>query len=139
MKIGIDISQIVYGTGVSTYTKNLVESLLSIDHKNDYILFGSSLRAKKKLREFLTELEGFKNVQSKISSFPPTFLEIMWNKLHVYPIEKIIDVVDVFHSSDWTQPKIANLNTKKVTTIHDMVPYLFAQSLPKKIVENQKK
>lgn len=139
MKIGIDISQVVYGTGVSTYTKNLVENLLTLDKVNDYILFGSSLRAKKKLKEFLSELDGFKNFQSKIASFPPTILEIFWNKLHVYPIEKIIDVVDIFHSSDWTQPKIANLNTKKVTTIHDMVPYLFASSLPKKIVENQKK
>lgn len=139
MKIGIDISQIVYGTGVSTYTKNLVENLLAIDKVNEYILFGSSLRAKKKLKDFLTELEGFKNFQSKLASFPPTLLEIFWNKLHIYPIEKFIDVVDVFHSSDWTQPKILNLNTKKVTTIHDMIPYLFASSLPKKIVENQKR
>jgi hypothetical protein len=31
MRIAIDISQIVYGTGVSVYTKNLVENLLRID------------------------------------------------------------------------------------------------------------
>ena len=44
MKIGIDISQIVYGTGVSFYTKNLVENLLRIDQENEYRLFFSSLR-----------------------------------------------------------------------------------------------
>lgn len=139
MKIGIDISQIVYGTGVSTYTKNLVESLLSVDDKNEYILFGSSLRAKKKLKEFVEGLSKFQNVEPKLASFPPTILEILWNNLHVYPLEKFIGEVDVFHSSDWTQPKIASTITKKVTTVHDMVPYLFTSSLPKKIADNQKK
>lgn len=139
MKIGIDISQIVYGTGVSTYTRNLVENLLRIDDKNEYILFGSSLRAKKKLKNFIEELSEFKNFEPKLASIPPTLLEIMWNNLHVYPLEKFIGEVDVFHSSDWTQPKIASLTTKKVTTIHDMVPYLFTSSLPKKISDNQKK
>ena len=137
MKIGIDISQIIYGTGVSTYTKNLVENLLQIDSSNEYILFGSSLRAKKKLKEYIAELSQFQNFESKLASIPPTLLEIIWNNLHVYPIEKLIGEVDVFHSSDWTQPKISNPNTKKVTTIHDMVPYLFSSSLPKKIASNQ--
>lgn len=139
MKIGIDISQIVYGTGVSVYTKNLVENLLKIDRKNDYLLFASSLRSRKKIKEFLIELEEYKNFEPKVASIPPTVLELIWNNLHVYPIEKMIGEVDVFHSSDWTQPKISSLKTKKVTTIHDMVPYIFSSSLPKKIVNNQKK
>lgn len=139
MKIGIDISQIVYGTGVSTYTKNLVENLLKIDQKNEYILFGSSLRSKKKLKDFIEGISTYSNYEAKLASFPPTLLEILWNSLHVYPIEKFIGVVDIFHSSDWTQPKIISPNTKKVTTIHDMIPYLFPASLPKKIVTNQKK
>ena len=55
MKIGIDISQLAFpGTGVATYTQNLVENLLKIDKqsllprnkKNEYILFFSSLRQK---------------------------------------------------------------------------------------------
>jgi len=52
MKIGIDISQIVYGTGVSVYTQNLVENLLKIDKKNEYILFFSSLRRKFPISNF---------------------------------------------------------------------------------------
>ncbi|MDP2860286.1 MAG: hypothetical protein Q8N98_01070, partial [bacterium] len=45
MKIGIDISQLAYsGTGVATYTQNLVENLLNLDRENEYILFFSSLR-----------------------------------------------------------------------------------------------
>ena len=104
MKIGIDISQIVYGTGVSTYTKKLVENLLKIDKKNEYILFGSSLRGRKKLHDFEKSLENSKNCQVKIASIPPTILEILANRLRIFPIEKFIGQVDIFHSSHWTQP-----------------------------------
>ncbi|MCR4264443.1 MAG: glycosyltransferase family 1 protein, partial [Candidatus Roizmanbacteria bacterium] len=42
MKIGIDISQSIYeGTGVGEYTIRLVEKLLEIDKKNEYIFFFS--------------------------------------------------------------------------------------------------
>ncbi|KKR26576.1 MAG: hypothetical protein UT58_C0010G0010 [Microgenomates group bacterium GW2011_GWC1_39_7b] len=43
MRIAIDISQAIFGTGVSTYTKSLVQGLLSLDKNNDYLLFGSRL------------------------------------------------------------------------------------------------
>jgi glycosyltransferase involved in cell wall biosynthesis len=106
MKIGIDISQIVYGTGVSVYTQNLVENLLKIDKKNDYLLFGGSLRQKDKLQKF----------GAKIFSFPPTLADFVWNRLHLFPIENFLGTIDVFHSSDWTQPPT---KAAKVTTIHD--------------------
>lgn len=139
MKIGIDISQIVYGTGVSTYTKKLVENLLKIDTKNQYILFGSSLRSKGKLLAFTNQFENFKNVEVKIVSFPPTILEFLWNRLHILPIEKFIGEVDVFHSSDWTQPPIKSKSTKKITTVHDMVPFLFPSSVHPKIISAHKR
>jgi len=48
MKIGIDIAMLVYqGSGVATYTYNLVKNLLQIDKKNSYHLFYSSLRRPK--------------------------------------------------------------------------------------------
>lgn len=139
MRIGIDISQIVYGTGVSTYTKKLVENLLKIDKKNEYILFGSSLRSKKKLAEFADSLKDFKNCQVKVFSYPPTILEFLWNKLHILPIENLIGEVDIFHSSDWTQPRIKSPNTKKVTTVHDMISFLFPSSVHPKIISSQKR
>lgn len=139
MKIAIDISQIVYGTGVSSYTGNLAKNLLEVDKKNEYILFASTLRAKKRLKEFLNDLADYQNFNSKILSFPLTFLEILWNRLHVYPIDNIINEVDIFHSSDWLQPPILSPSTKKVTTIHDMIPYLFTSSVHAKIVVNQKR
>lgn len=138
MKIGIDISQIVYGTGVSNYTTQLVKHLLEIDHKNQYVLFGSSLRAAKKLREFTQSLKDYQNVQFKIFFLPPAILEFLWNRLHIWPIKKFIGVIDIFHSSDWTQPPTAT-DTKKVTTVHDLVAYLFPSSQDPKIVAVQKR
>jgi hypothetical protein len=60
MIIGIDISSIPYGTGVSEYTKQLVLNLLKIDSKNQYKLFLGSLRLGLS-SEFNSELKKHKN------------------------------------------------------------------------------
>ena len=116
MKIGIDISQIVYGTGVSVYTKNLVKSLLKVDNEDEFLLFGGSLRQREALRDFISSLSSFKNITGKVFFIPPKLADILWNKLHILPVDSLIGKVDVFHSSDWTQPPS---NSAKVTTIHD--------------------
>ena len=139
MKIGIDVSSIVYGVGVSNYTENLVKSLLKIDHQNQYILFASSLRQRKKLNEFKQSLKEFKNVEFKFLFLPPALLEILWNKLRLFPVDKITGPVDIFHSWDWVQPPISNPETKKISTIHDMVVYLFSSSVHPKILASQKR
>lgn len=139
MRIGIDVSQVVHGTGVSNYTSQLVEHLLKIDKKNEYILFGASLRKIGKLKELREKLSQHTNCQFKIIPIPPTVLEILWNRLHIIPVEKFIGEVDIFHSSDWTQPPIRSKSTKKVTTVHDLVVYLFTSSIHPKIVATQKK
>lgn len=139
MKIGIDVSQVVYGTGVSRYQKQLVEAILKIDHKNEYILFGASLRLKSELDNFRKSLSDYHNVKFKFFPIPLILLELIWNKLHILPIDKLIGYVDVFHSSDWIQPPISGNSTKKITTIHDMVVYLFPSSIHKRIISNQKK
>src|SRR3989344_5801787 len=138
MRIGIDISQIVYGTGVSRYQRQLVEALLKIDHKNEYILFGSSLRLRRELDNFKKTLSKYSNAKFKFYPIPLILLEFIWNKLHILPIDKLIGYVDVFHSSDWIQPPISSEFTKKITTIHDMVVYLFPSSMHKKILQMQK-
>lgn len=117
MKVGIDISQIAFpGTGVATYTENLIKSL----PKGDYSFFGASLRRWR---------PGFWPI-------PPTVLDYLWNRLHVFPVENFIGPVDVFHSSDWTQPPT---KAKKVTTIHDLVVYKYPQWTHPQIVATQKR
>ena len=116
MKIGIDISQIVYGTGVSVYTKNLVKSLLKINNEDEFLLFGGSLRQREALKDFISSLSSFENVTGRVFFIPPKLADILWNKLHILSIDSLLGKVDVFHSSDWTQPPS---NSAKVTTIHD--------------------
>lgn len=121
MKIGIDISQIVYeGTGVAAYTKNLISSLKEVDQKNEYVYFGSSLRRRQK---------GF-------WPFPLTLMDVLWNRLHVLPVENFIGNVDIFHSSDWVQPPT---RAKKVTTIHDLVVYKYPEFSHPRIIATQKR
>lgn len=126
MKVGIDISQIAFpGTGVAVYTTNLVKNLL--DSGGDYLLFGSSLRQQKAFKIF---------PQTKVFPFPPTAMEFIWNRLHTLPIENLIGKVDVFHSSDWTQPPT---RAAKVTTIHDLVVYKYPETSHPYIVATQKR
>lgn len=126
MKIGIDISQIVYGTGVSVYTYELVSNLLKIDRENNYVLFGGSLRRRGELAKYTTN----------ILPLSPTIADLVWNRLHIINIEKFIGNIDVFHSSDWTQPPSCAF---KVSTIHDLAPIKFPNETPKKVVDVHKR
>ncbi|MBI3384774.1 hypothetical protein HY030_01105 [Candidatus Gottesmanbacteria bacterium] len=136
MKIGIDISQLAFeNTGVALYLKNLVTALLQVDKTNSYVLFFSSLR--KKLDVSLFKDIKNTNTEIKIFHFPPTLLDLLWNKLHVFPIENLIGDVDVFITSDWTEPPC--LKAKKATIIYDLIVYKYPKETAVKIIETQKR
>jgi glycosyltransferase involved in cell wall biosynthesis len=124
MRVAIDISQIVYGTGVSTYTENLVKSLLKIDSEDDFTLFAGAFRRRGDI------LEAFP--KAHVFPIPPIFADILWNKLHIFPIEKLIGNIDVFHTSDWAEPPSSAF---KVTTVHDLYPMKFPKMIHPKILE----
>jgi len=141
MKIGIDISQIVYkGTGVAVYTRSLVESLLKIDNDDQFVLFGSSLRNRGLLKEFTKGLSA-KNQKRRFSILPPKLLEFLWNGIHIFPIEGFVGKIDVFHSSDWLEPPVSL--ARKVTTIHDLAVFKYPETFFPRgghdIVSNQKR
>jgi len=131
MIIGIDVSSTAYGTGVSNYTLNLVRHLLKNDHQNSYKLFFSSLR--QPLPKDIIQLKkNYNNVRIYHYRFPPTLLALLWNRIHVLPVELFIGKCDIFHTSDWTQPP--TIKAKPITTIHDLTPFLYPQWLHPKIV-----
>ena len=138
MKIAIDISQIVHeGTGVATYTDQLVRNLLKIDKQNEYILFGISLRKYHKLADYFAELRLLnRNLKSNFYHIPPKIGEYFWNRLHLVNIENLIDDIDIFHSSDWIQPPV---RAKKITTIHDLLVLEYPEVSHPYIVEVQKR
>ncbi|PIR79694.1 MAG: hypothetical protein COU25_04005 [Candidatus Levybacteria bacterium CG10_big_fil_rev_8_21_14_0_10_35_13] len=128
MKIGIDVSQLAYeNTGVASFLSKLVINLIENDSKNQYVLFFSSLRKNFKFPFGLAQggqISNFKsnpNVQIKKFRIPPTLLNLMWNKLHLMPIENFVGPVDVFITSDWTEPPAKK--AKKATIIYDLIVY----------------
>jgi hypothetical protein len=136
MVIGIDISQLAYpGTGVANYLGSLVQHLIEIDKENEYILFFSSLRGKLKTENL--KLKNNPRVKIKTFKIPPTILDLLWNKLHILPIESLIGDVDIFITSDWTEPPTKK--AKKVTILYDLIVYKYPKETAEKIVEVQKR
>lgn len=133
MKIAIDISPIIYETGVAWYTHNLVKNILRVDKEDSYTLFGSSLRGFLKLGK-VTSMLG-RNFTAKLYPFPPVLMDLIWNKIHTFKVENLTGDIDVFHSSDWTQPPTSAI---KVTTIHDLVPIRYPQISHPSIVSAHK-
>ena len=124
MRIGIDISQLAYeNTGVANYLLNLVQNLIRLDRRNQYILFYSSMR--KNLNSQIVNFKSNPNVSIKQFKIPPTVLNIIWNKLHIMPIENFIGDVDVFITSDWTEPP--SKRAKKATIIYDLIVYKYPE------------
>ncbi len=115
MKIAIDVSQVVFGTGVSVYTRNLVHHLTEIvDSNHQLVLFGGSLRRKAELDLWINRLSKTTN---KTNRLPPQFVSFLWNNLHLFPAEIFTGPVDVIHTSDWAEPPS---RTPKITTVHDL-------------------
>ena len=132
MRIGIDISSIVYGTGVSLYTSNLVKSLAKYHPKHDYILYGGSLRGMKKLKVFADSTTKSKN---KLFPIPPKIQSFLFNQLH-FPINTFTSNLDIFHSWDWYTPKVKK--AALITTIHDLSALKYSKETHPEIVRKHK-
>jgi len=134
MKIGIDVSQIAYGnTGVANYLSNLIRELVKND-EHEFILFFSSLR-RNLSNEFENEVKR-SNVLIKKFKLPPTVLDLLWNKAHIIPIESLIGRVDLFITSDWSEPPA---RARKATIIYDLIIYKHPEETDQKIVSVQKR
>jgi glycosyltransferase involved in cell wall biosynthesis len=76
------------------------------------------------------------NFESKIFGYPPALADLVWNRLHKFPIEKLTGQVDVLHTSDWVEPPSSAF---KVTTVHDLYPFKFPRMVHPKILEVHKR
>ncbi len=133
MNVGIDITSLIYGRGVSRYTSNLVRALI---HQRDVrlSLYGSSLRQKTQLEKKAHDLvkDALVPPQIKIQSIPPSFQNVLWNWVGQNRVKKIFPRIEVFHSWDWLQPPDKNLPL--VSTIHDLAILKFPETAHKKIL-----
>lgn len=134
MKIGVDVSQLAYrNTGVANYLEGLLYEMVKSEH--EFVLFFSSLR--RPVPGSLTAFLKRPNVKLVAKKFPPTLLHLLWNRWHRVPIESFIGNVDLFITSDWSEPPVKS--AKKATIIYDLIVYKYPNETDKKIVDVQKK
>ncbi len=128
-KIAIDVSQIIYGTGVSNLTADLVESVISLDKKNTYVLFGASLRGYFKLKKFCST---YPQALTKIYPFPVSVFELIFHKFNV-PIDYFCSGINVFVCSDWLTPR--SKKAKIIVPIYDLTTKIMPEDHTAKTVK----
>lgn len=128
MKIGFDLTPIIYGRGVSRYTSNLVTAL-NAQSKTHLLGLGYSWRKKSLLQNFVNEhpLSGF-----TLLSIPPSIMKFAW-RWGRKPVKELLGEVDVFHSWDWLQPPDKDIPL--VSTIHDVAMLKFPETAHPKILK----
>lgn len=137
MKIGIDISALVFDRGVSRYSANLVRALAS-DPTLQLFLYGSSWRQEQKLRQQISTITaGAKaKITVRIQKLPPSILTTLWN-FGFNPISGLFPQLDVFHSWDWIQPPDKKLPL--VSTIHDLAILKYPETAHPEILKHHQK
>lgn len=135
MRIGIDITSLIYGRGVSRYTRNLVSALSN--YNINLRLFGYSWKKYQWLRWQAEELASYNpSTKFALSHLPPKVIEQMWG-FGIKPIKSFLPEIDVFHSWDWLQPPDKNLPL--VSTIHDLAMLKFPDTVHPDIMSHHKK
>ena len=135
MNIGIDISQVVYeGTGVGRFTMGLIEAILEYDKENKWTFFLSAFRGKIN-EEILNKIKSSPHRYIRLPLSPP-MLSFLWNTLHIIPIEMFTGSLDIFISSDWTEPPS---QCKKATIVHDFAYLRYPDTVHSSILSTQKK
>lgn len=139
MKIGIDISQIVYkGSGVSRFTDGLVRTILTYEETHHWSFFFSSLR--QKLDSALIDRIKANGFDLYTYTYPPTLLSTLFNDMHdfskIFLNNQNIKKLDWFITSDWTEPPVP---TKKATIVHDLVFKKFPETVHPSILKTQEK
>ncbi len=113
MNIGLDITPIIYGRGVSRYTANLARALNN-KHSIKLSALGYSWRNKSQLEKFVKNNHFY---HSSLHATPPSIMSWLW-KLGKKPVAALLPQVELFHSWDWLQPPDKDLPL--VSTIHDV-------------------
>jgi len=131
MRIGIDITPVIYGRGVSLYTSNLLRALAELGTQDQLLAFGSSLRAHHHLQTVVPD-----KVKTSLHRYPPSLLNILFNFVHL-PIERLTGPLDVFHAWDWYIP--STKQAKLVSTVHDLALFRFPETAHPQIAQQHRK
>lgn len=120
MNIAIDArgANIYKGTGIGTYTFNILKNILDIDKSNSYTLFWSG-----------EDYEKIKTENTNVilaSTKSRRFFE-----QYYFPKSIKKSNIDLFHIPQNGIGLSSNLKCKKVVTIHDLIPYIMPETVGK--------
>jgi len=119
MKIGIDARMYRSSVaGIGRYSQNLIKNLLSIDHKNRYILFMTDEDA----REFRSLNNKNQNVKIKITNIPHYSIAEQTKLPQIIAKEKC----DLVHFLNFNYP--VRYKGKFLVTIHDLTLFFYPET-----------
>ena len=125
MRIGIDARWIIKeSSGIGQYTKNLIRYLSRHDFQNQYYIFFNEREMESQVwgELGLHKKENFHSIVVLYSVFSlknQIFMPCSIRRLNL----------DVFHSTNFMIPLFAR-RVKTISTIHDLIPFLFPQYAP---------
>ena len=120
MRIAIDARGINFysGTGIGTYTENVLKNLINIDTINNYHVFWSG-----------NNYESIKKENCKI---------VMTSKKHqrffedyYFPENLSKENIDIYHMPQNGIGFSEEISCKKIVTIHDLIPYVMPETVGK--------
>ncbi|MCY6355536.1 glycosyltransferase family 4 protein [Clostridium sp. ZS2-4] len=120
MKIAIDARGINWyrGTGIGTYTENVVKNLIDID-KNDYFrLYWSG-----------KDFESFHRQNVDIVMTSRRHHRFFEQTYFPYDLER--ENIDIYHVPQNGIGLIEEIKCKKIITIHDLIPYIMPETVGK--------
>ncbi|MCR4326161.1 MAG: glycosyltransferase family 4 protein [Candidatus Roizmanbacteria bacterium] len=141
MRIVIDISQAQYaGTGVARYVNELIPHIIDRARSDDTItLFYNSRHvryAELGLAKKLAQQRKERPYRVVTSRLPEKVLHVVWNRLHMFPIELWVGKHDIFFYSDWFTPPT---QARRFTTVHDLVFRRFSETVDQYVRSTQEK
>lgn len=120
MKIAIDSRGATWyhGTGIGTYTENILKEILNIDKNNDYMLYWSG-----KPKDYIMDNPCKKILTSRKHH--------RFFQLHFFPHNLKKNEIDLYHVPQNGIGLSSNIDCLKVATIHDLIPYVLPETVGK--------
>ncbi|MBK5240230.1 glycosyltransferase family 1 protein [Clostridium sp.] len=120
MRIALDARGINFysGTGIGTYTENVLKNLINIGTTNNYHIFWSG-----------SNYESIKKENCKIvmtSKRHQRFFED-----HYFPENIGMENIDIYHMPQNGIGFSGEISCKKIVTIHDLIPYIMPETVGK--------
>lgn len=118
MRIAIDARGINWysGTGIGTYTENVLKNLLNIDKENFYQLYWSG-----------DKYEDYEKPNSNIVMCSKKHQRFFQE--HFFPVSLENEKIDLYHIPQNGIGVTPNIGCKKMCTIHDLIPYIMPETV----------